>query len=432
MYLKLDTKFNPFTYDEMVKPLLYYKQAYDEAEAAYSDLVTQTEIWKDIANRENSPEAFEMYQRYSGDLSRAVEDFSHGMNARNRRALLGLKRRYAQDITPIARASEAMNAANELRAANPDAIFEVGEYNSLDQFLHGKTANNRYQSREALTKKAAAMTEAAMAEALKDPDFKKAMGDQFWMITQSTGGSYTDLVEAMKLGIADNPIAQNRFSEIRQTLLQKVGAQNYDAAGQQAIMDAIDTGLYAGLDKPVRSFQANANHITPVQRHQMAVQNSQLALQREEWEFRKNAGATRTDSAASKAAKLGIIEKPLFFDIKNPNKDAWGEDSSSGTGMVINYMSLGDADIYGLNDIVKSKTQNSGGYSTLKEVIDAKLKSEYPNADDETIEYIANNYYTIQVDTDNGNLWFTPKKVIPSIGDNIHNDVNAGSVTPAQ
>lgn len=279
MYLQLDTRFNPFTYDEMVKPLLYYKQAYDEAEAAYSDLATQTEAWKDIANRERSPEAFEMYQRYSGDLSRAVDDFSQGMTAKNRRALLGLKRRYAQDIAPIARASEAMNAANEFRVkAGPDAIFEVGEYNSLDQFLHGKTANNKFQSREALTKKTAAMTEAAMAEALKDPDFEKAMGDQFWMITQHTGGSYKELMEAMKLGMMDNPIAQNRFSQIRQEVARNAGIQNYDAAGQRAIMDAIDTGLYAGLDKPVRNFQANADHETPAQRHSMAMQSTQLAL----------------------------------------------------------------------------------------------------------------------------------------------------------
>lgn len=264
MYLQLDTRFNPFTYDEMVKPLVYYKQAYDEAEATYSDLVAQTEAWKDIANREKSPEAFEMYQRYSGDLSRAVDDFSRGMSTRNRRALLGLKRRYAQDIAPIARASEAMNAANELRAkAGPDAIFEVGEYNSLDQFLHGKTANNRYQSKEALTKQTAVMTEAAMAEAMKDPEFQKAMGNQYWLIKQHTGGSYEELLEAMKLGMMDNPVAQNRFSQIRQEMMKKAGISNYDSEGQQAIMDAIDLGLYAGLDKPTMQFQANQAFIPP-------------------------------------------------------------------------------------------------------------------------------------------------------------------------
>lgn len=279
MNLVINSQFRPFTYDEMVKPLVQYKEAYDKVEQDYSDLATQTEMWKDIVNQTNSPEAYAMYKGYSDQLNSIVEDFSKGMTLKNRSALLGMKRDYARNITPIARASEAMNAANELRVkAGPDAIFEVGEYNSLDQFLHGKTANNRYQSREALIKKTAAMTEAAMAEALKDPGFKKEMDGQFWMITQHTGGSYDELMEAMKLGMMDNPIAQNRFSQIRQEVAKNSGIQNYDAAGQQAIMEAINTGLYAGLDKPVRNFQNNADHVTPAQKHSMRMQKAQLAL----------------------------------------------------------------------------------------------------------------------------------------------------------
>jgi hypothetical protein len=37
------------------------------------------------------------------------------MNPNNRRQLLNMKRMYASNITPIAKASEAMNAANALR-----------------------------------------------------------------------------------------------------------------------------------------------------------------------------------------------------------------------------------------------------------------------------------------------------------------------------
>ena len=173
-----------------------------------------------------------------------------------------MKKRYAQDIAPIARASEAMNAANEFRAkAGPDAIFEVEEYNSLDPFLHGQTANNRYQSRNELIKETATITEAVMAEAIKDPEFRKVMGDQFWKITQHTGGSYKDLIEAIKLGIMDNPISQNRFSQIRQSMLKKAGIERYGAAGQRAIANAIDLGMYAGLDKPSIQFQANRGYM---------------------------------------------------------------------------------------------------------------------------------------------------------------------------
>lgn len=265
MQLVIDSKFRPFSYDELIKPLMQYKEAYDKVEADYSNLAAQTEQWKDIANQTQSPEAYAMYSKYANDLNNIVDDFSKGMTLQNRSQLLAMKRRYASDIQPIARASEAMKEANDLRVkAGPDAIFEVGEYNSLDQFLHGRTANNRYQSRDAITKRTAAMTEAAMASAMKDPEFQKAMGDQYWMLTQHTGGSYEDL----KAAIANNAQAQNRFAEIKAQVMKDAGYDRYDTMGKQAIEDAINTGLYAGLDKPARSFQANQSYMNPLQKLQ--------------------------------------------------------------------------------------------------------------------------------------------------------------------
>lgn len=267
MQLVIDSKFRPFSYDELIKPLMQYKEAYDKVETDYSNLAAQTEQWKDIANQTQSPEAYAMYSKYANDLNKVVDDFSKGMTLQNRSQLLAMKRRYASDIQPIARASEAMKEANDLRVkAGPDAIFEVGEYNSLDQFLHGRTANNRYQSRDAITKRTAAMTEAAMASAMRDPEFQKAMGDQYWMLTQHTGGSYEDL----KAAIANNAQAQNRFAEIKAQVMKDADYDRYDTMGKQAIEDAINTGLYAGLDKPVRSFQANQAYLNPLQAEQLS------------------------------------------------------------------------------------------------------------------------------------------------------------------
>lgn len=290
MQLVIDSKFRPFSYDELVKPLTQYKEAYDKVEAQYSDLVSQTEQWKDIANRTKSPEAYAMYSKYANDLNNIVDDFSRGMTLQNRSQLMSMKRRYSSEILPIARASEAMKEANDLRVkSGPDAIFEVGEYNSLDQFLHGKTANNKFQSRDALTKRTAAITEAAMASAMKDPEFKKALGDQYWMLTQHTGGSYADL----KAAIANNPQAQNRFTEIKAQMMKEAGYDRYDAMGKQAIESAINTGLYAGLDKPVRSFQANKNFMSDYQKA-----NLQLA---------KNADARAERQLALSAASAGLV-----------------------------------------------------------------------------------------------------------------------------
>lgn len=278
MQLVINSKFRPFSYDELIKPLLQYKEAYDKAEADYSNLVAQTEQWKDIANQTQNPEAYAMYSKYANDLNNIVDDFSKGKTLQNSSQLLAMKRRYASEILPIARASEAMKEANDLRVkSGPDAIFEVGEYNSLDQFLHGKTANNRAVSRESLTKRTAAMTEAAMASAMKDPEFQKAMGDQYWMLTQHTGGSYEDL----KAAIANNAQAQNRFAEIKAQVMKDAGYDRYDAMGKQAIEDAINTGLYAGLDKPARSFQANQAYLNPLQAEQLSQAKTEFEWKRQ-------------------------------------------------------------------------------------------------------------------------------------------------------
>lgn len=260
MYLSLNTRYNPFTYDELIKPLMDYKKAYDEVEEAYSNLSQQTEAFKDEVNKANSPDAYIMYKQYSDALNEVVDDFSKGMTAANRAKLLTMKKDYAKNIVPIAKASEARKEANALRdKLGPDAIFEVNRYTSLDDFLGGKIANNRYQSASAITNKTAAIAEAAMKEALQDPEFIKVLGDQQYMLTQHTGGSYEDLVAA----IANNPAAQNRFAEIKRQIMDEVGYNNYDIYGKAAIESAVNTGLYAGLDKPIRQFEANKGYITP-------------------------------------------------------------------------------------------------------------------------------------------------------------------------
>lgn len=326
MYLQLDTKFNPFTYDEIMKPLLYYNEAYKEAEANYSDLASQSGAFEDIVNRETSPEAYDMYNRFSSELNNAIGDFSKGMTSRNRGALLGLKKRYAQEITPIAKASEAMKEANDLRAkAGTDAIFEVSEYNSLDPFLHGGTPNNRYQSKEAITKKTALMIEAAVQEALKDPIINDALGGQYFEIIQHTGGSYDDLQAALKQAIASNPIVGNRFSEIRNKVAADVGYNNYDDIGKQKIIDAIDTGLFAGLDKPTRQFIGNQNFMSDKDKMSLALEAERLNLAK--------------GKSGSKGSGSGGSESDTFHAnrMKNPMKIRITNRGNSGGWIPGNY-----------------------------------------------------------------------------------------------
>lgn len=150
MYLTLNSEFRPFTYDELVKPLSDYTEAYNKVEEQYSTLAQQTEAWKNIATQENSPEAYAMYKRYSDELNAVIDDFSRGMTAQNRSKLTGLKSRYSSEITPISLAYDAMSKANAYRdtvkGQDDSAIFNVDRYNSLDDFLNGQMADNSFIS----------------------------------------------------------------------------------------------------------------------------------------------------------------------------------------------------------------------------------------------------------------------------------------------
>lgn len=230
MYLQLDTRFNPFTYDEMVKPLLYYKQAYDEAEANYSDLATQTEAWRNIANREQSPQAFEMFQRYSGDLARAVDDFSQGMTAKNRRALLGLKRRYASDIQPIANAYKRRSAlAEEQRKAelaNPTMLWErkAGDM-SLDDFINNPDADyGRSTSGAALSAQVAASAGALAKEFRNNPEkMRKLVGGDYYEYVKQRGFSS----EAVLAAIMDNPDASPILTQLVESSINSAGLKEW-------------------------------------------------------------------------------------------------------------------------------------------------------------------------------------------------------------
>lgn len=423
MYLQLDTQFNPFTFDEMMKPLLYYKEAYDAAEAQYSEMAQNAEMWRDVATKENSPIANAMYQRFATEFNSAANDFNKGMTASNRGALLGLKKRYAQEIVPIARAYEAMKEANDLRLkAGPDAEFEVREYNSIDPFLGGGTANNRYLSKEAITKKTAALTEAAVNSVLRDYDISPALGGQVWEIVQHTGGSLKELEEALKLGLSDHPIVGNILSEVRQRMIKEIPFENYDDIGKKNILGAIDTGIYVGLDKPVRSFQANAGYVSPYQSMALGLQAAESGMSwdgtNKRWAYNPLADpkiaaaafkASLTSDGADGITEFAALPGDYFYDVKYPEKSKWlsnesVEDEEGFEPIVYNSVEASRK----WDNIIKEKTGNKT--RSIKDAIDNVVRSFYPNASQETLEKIIRNTLIIQVNED-GNIRFRSKNI---------------------
>lgn len=298
MYLKLDTKFNPFTYDEMVKPLLYYKQAYDEAEAAYSELSSSTDIWRNRVNRDESPQAYEHFQRYSGDLTSTVDDFSKGMTAKNRRALLGLKRRYASEIKPIEDAyTKRATLAEEQRKAelnNPTMLWQRrASEMSLDDFINNPTADyGKSMSGAALSAQVAAGAEALAKEFRDNPNkMIELVGGDYYEYVKQRGFSSAAILAAIDNSDYASPV----LNSLVESTINAAGIKDWadDSTLKQAYNYA-KQGLWQAIGQDEAQIVQNWRKQEDLRHsHSMAQQAASQAFQAAENKKDRDADAAR-------------------------------------------------------------------------------------------------------------------------------------------
>lgn len=164
MNIRITSKFRPFSFDELLKPMAIYKEAYDKAEEDYNSLAVQTEQWKDVANRTQSPKAYAIFHKYEDALNKAADDFSRGMTLQTGNQLLNLKRRYTSDIMPIGKAAtrkrELMEEQRKLELQDPRFWQRKAADISIDELMENPdvTYGNSY-SKKALTSEAAAIAQ---------------------------------------------------------------------------------------------------------------------------------------------------------------------------------------------------------------------------------------------------------------------------------
>ncbi len=272
MNLVINSQFRPFTYDEMIKPLVQYKEAYDKVEEDYSNLITQTEMWKDIANRENNPVAYEMYNRYSNDLAAITEDFSRGMNINNRRALLGMKRRYYEDIQPIANASKKIEELSaeqrKLAASNPNLMFDrdFSSEVSIDQMMENPNMSYRAIDGNDFYAKGAAITK-AMSSRLNT--MNPALRGQYWEIKKGFGE------EAANQFLLDS----NAIPELNEALNDLVSTADVPDNLKSRVFEYAKQGAISGMVGET-SYQANRGYKSPADYAKRKLATEQFNIQK--------------------------------------------------------------------------------------------------------------------------------------------------------
>ena len=139
--LVINSKFRPFSYQEMLAPVQQSTEAHQALENAYEELNTNASIWEGLANKESDPITYQRYKNFADALKTQADELAtNGLNPTSRQAVSNLRARYASDIIPIKNAYEKrqadIKAQQEILLKDPTHFFDKkASETSLDEYL---------------------------------------------------------------------------------------------------------------------------------------------------------------------------------------------------------------------------------------------------------------------------------------------------------
>lgn len=339
MYLNINSTFQPYNYAELVAPFVAYKQAYEAAEKQMTTLVQQTAVWKNIAEKDRSPKAYEMFNSYNDKLTQAADDLSNGLTATNRASLMDLQRGYASNITPIVNAynrrAKLIDALAEAKLKNPYIETEYDpESMSLDDFIDnpnqtwGQALNGALVAQQV---DAAAKNLAREAHTEEGQQKLRELLPYTYEMVKSTGFKSDDILRAIK----QDPNAPKVLQQIVEDAVKGTGVYDW-----QGIKDSNGSYTKRGQDIINRLVNIGNNSLWSA----IGQENSQII----------------NDSFGSQAALMQLKQQ---YDMQTATAAtaAAGNEEGYNPGLDISYDRM---DLSG-TDMQKARQKLNTDYSTL-------------------------------------------------------------------
>lgn len=321
--LVVNSVYNPFTFDELVKPYQIYGQAYKEQEEKYNQLAEDSAKWGDQLKPDS--EAYKMWNEFQGNVSDAATQLiTRGLTPATRGAMSQVRQSYGRNIKSIEAADVEYKKALALRdqvKGNDDSVRYKKEI-SLDDYLHGKKGSTEHLSGTKLRTETADMAEKLGTAIFSNPNFTKAMGDYYYQIGIQKGAPVamlayiqdpSKMAELKAAATKENADANDvklyknmkAFADLYNTQISRTNG--YSTEDKAELDNQIYQGMYSGLAKPAYDYQRNLGKMTAAEVAQNQIAKDQLAQRKAEWEDEKS---WRTDpnnpnSTAGQKALLG-------------------------------------------------------------------------------------------------------------------------------
>ena len=254
--LVIDSKFSPFTFQELLQPALMATQAHQELENQYGELAAKANIWEEMANEQTDPYAYKMYKTYARDLeSQAMQLAREGLTPASRQNMLKMKQRYSSDIIPIEQAykrrQELIDEQRKLQAQDNTLMFDrSASMMSLDDLIKNPQLTYQSYSGAALEKQVSDAAKSLSKEMRDNPrKWRSILGNQYFESIMQRGYRPEEIIQAIQNNPNASPILQSIVEDaVRSSGISKWGDKDtlnraYKYA-RQGLWDAVGETQY--------------------------------------------------------------------------------------------------------------------------------------------------------------------------------------------
>lgn len=243
-YMVVNSRFKPFSYEEMLRPIAAYTDEYNAQEAAYGELANQAAQWERLKNSQIDQDTYQQYRSYADELQKAADALaSEGLKPGGRKALQEVRRRYTENIVPIEQAyqrrAELSKLQKEMRAKDPTTLVERGaEEIALSELIANPELSPATYSGAYLENSARQAASALSKEMRDDPrKWRSILGGQYYETRMRTGYTAKEIQDA----ISGSDTAPRELRMVIDQVMQPISgwgneeaisnARNYTARG---------------------------------------------------------------------------------------------------------------------------------------------------------------------------------------------------------
>ena len=125
-YLTINSKFNPITFEERMKPLLLYKEEYENQEESLNKILEDSQSLADLKNYPQDSDVYRQYQEYQNSINGVIDNLTNN-GTLDSKAALQLRRYYLQNLKPYESKLARRNELIRKQAENytPDTMYDI-------------------------------------------------------------------------------------------------------------------------------------------------------------------------------------------------------------------------------------------------------------------------------------------------------------------